>query len=361
MNYSDLTLQEKIGQMVMIGLKGNKINKRIEKMITKYKIGGILLFRKNFSTYNEMIDLVNDLKNLNKNNKVPLFIAIDQEGGRVTRFPSEIKKFPSANKLASLNNIDLITKSAKITANLLNKSGFNMNFAPVLDIKRFDNSHAIGDRCFADNKEDVSKYGISVMKEFQKHNILPVIKHFPGHGSTTTDSHFFLPIVKSSIEELEKEDLYPFIQAFKNDADALLISHLLIKNETGIFPASLSRKIIVNYLRKKYRYKGLIITDDLKMRSIRLLYGPIFAVKKAFKAGNDIILFRFNSIYEKKALNKIYKLAKHGKIKESHINRSTNRILKIKEKYNISDENLAEKINLENINNQIDEINAFFI
>ncbi len=358
MNYHDLTLREKIGQMVMVGLKGNHINKRIEKLITKYKIGGILLFRKNFDTYDQMINLVNELKELNKNNKVPLFIAIDQEGGRVNRFPSEIKRFPSANKLASLNNIETVIKSTQITANLLKNSGFNMNFAPVLDIKRFDNSHAIGDRCYADTKEKVSEYGIAVMKEFQKNNILSVIKHFPGHGATTTDSHFFLPIIKSNMEKLENEDVYPFLQAIKNDADALLISHLLIKHETGFFPASLSRKFIIKYLRKKYRYNGLIITDDLKMRSIRLLYGPTLAVKKAFKAGNDIVLFRFNSIYEKMALNKIFRLAKHGKIKESHINKSTNRILKIKEKYNISDKHLAQKIDLDIINNQIDEIKA---
>lgn len=356
MNPEELSIQEKIGQMIMIGLDTNYITERITKMISDYKIGGIILYRKNFSTYEQMLKLINDIKALNKNNKIPLFIAIDQEGGRVNRMPPEIKNLPSANKLASLNNIDLLINSTKITGNLLKKSGFNLNFAPVLDIKRFNSNHAIGDRCYGENKETVSKYGITVMKELQKQGIIPVIKHFPGHGATKRDSHYLLPVINSNIEDLQNEDMYPFKQAIKEGADALLVGHLLIKKTTGIYPASLSRKFITNYLRKKYRYRGLIITDDLKMKAVKLLYGPDMAVEKAFKAGNDIIIFRFNSSEEKRVIDKITNLVKKGKIKESQINRSVRRILKIKEKYNVSDEHIDKSLDIEELNKEIEQI-----
>ena len=296
MEIEKLSIQEKIGQMVIIGMDTNYITERIKTMITKYKIGGIILYRKNFNSYEKMLELIQQLKELNKDNKVPLFIAIDQEGGRVNRMPKEIQNLPPAHTLASTGNDELVKKSAQLTGKILKKSGFNLNFAPVLDIKNFSDEHAIGDRSFGDNKEAVAKYGIITMKELQNQGIVPVIKHFPGHGATSRDSHYFLPIIKKKIKDLENEDMYPFTQAIANGADCLLVGHLLINKATGLHPASLSRKFISRYIRKKYKYNGLIFTDDLKMRAVRFLYGSTNSVVKAFKAGNDIIIFRFNNI-----------------------------------------------------------------
>ena len=353
MDLKNLTLKEKIGQMVMIGMDTNYITERIKKMITEYKIGGIILYRKNFNTYQDMLKLISDLKNLNKENKIPLFIGIDQEGGRVNRLPPEVKNLPSANQLAATHNIELILESAKITGQILKKSGINLNFAPVLDIKRFESSHAIGDRCYGDNKEDVSKYGISVMKELQNENIISVVKHFPGHGATKLDSHTLLPVINTNIKNLQIEDMYPFEQAIKQGADAILVGHLLIKKLTGIYPASLSRKFITNYLRKRYKYRGLIITDDLKMKAIKLIYGADLAVEKAFKAGNDIIIFRFNKDEEKNAIEKVSKMVASGKIKENRINRSVKRIINLKEKYNLSDNMPEDNIDIDLFNSDI--------
>lgn len=360
MKLEELNLTEKIGQMIMIGLDTNYITERIKTMITKYKIGGVILYRKNFNTYTDMIKLINDLKNLNKENKIPLFIAIDQEGGRVNRMPPEIKNLPPANKLASLNNKETIINSTKITGEILKKSGFNLNFAPVLDIKRFDDGHPIGDRCYGKTKEEVVEYAIPVMKELQNQGIVSVIKHFPGHGATKQDSHALLPVINSSIKNLQNEDMYPFEDAINQGADAILVSHLLIPKITGIYPASLSRKFITTYLRRNYRYRGLVITDDLKMKAIKLIYGADLAVEKAFKAGNDIIVFRFNHSEEVRILEKITHLVKKGKIKGHRINRSVKRIIKIKEKYNITDE-LADGISdIENLNNKIEAIRNLF-
>lgn len=356
MKIKELSIKEKIGQMVMIGMDTNYITERIKNMIQNYKIGGVILYRKNFSTYQDMLNLIKNLKELNKENKIPLFIAIDQEGGRVNRMPKEIKNLPSANQVAKYGGERLVLKSANIIGKLLHESGYNLNFAPVLDINKYEKQKAIGDRSYSDDKKKVAKYGVATMKELQKNDIISVIKHFPGHGATKQDSHYFLPIINESMKKIESEDMYPFEQAIENGADALLVGHLLIRGVTGIYPASLSRKFITKYIRRKYRYNGLIITDDLKMRAIKLFYGPDLAVKRAFEAGNDIIVFRFAEEEEKRVLNKIEDLVVQGKIRENRIDKSVRRIIEMKEKYNISDSKEFYGVDIENINKEIEEI-----
>ena len=353
----ELTMQEKIGQMIIVGMDSNYITDRIKNLILKYKIGGLILYRKNFKTYQDMIKLINDLNELNSKNKIPLFISIDQEGGRVNRMPSEFENLPAANKIANTKDLKLVSEAASITGEILSGSGINMDFAPVLDIKRFKNNHAIGDRCFGDNVDDIIVYGITTMKMLQEKKVIPVVKHFPGHGATTRDSHYFLPIINKKIDKLENEDMKPFEEAIKKGADAIMVGHLLIRGETNIYPASLSKKFIVKYLRKKYRFRGLIITDDLKMRAIRFMYGSKLAVKKAFMSGSDIIVFRFGRREEEMAINQIYKLVKNGKMKEADINRSVNRIIKIKQKYGLFDRTKVKGVNsIEDINKRIDNI-----
>lgn len=357
MEIEELTIKEKIGQMVIIGMDTNYVTDRIKNMIQNYKIGGIILYRKNFSTYQDMLKLIKELKALNKENKIPLFIAIDQEGGRVNRMPKEIKNLPTANKVASFGGRDLVEKAAEITGKMLHESGYNLNFAPVLDIDRTENQGAaIGDRSFSNDKEIVAECGVAMMKALQKNNVLSVVKHFPGHGATKKDSHYFLPVINVPMKKIENEDMYPFEQAIKNGADAVLVGHLLIMGVTGIYPASLSRRFITKYLRAKYRYNGLVVTDDLKMRAIKFFYGSDLAVRKAFEAGNDIIVFRFNAEEEKRVLNKIESLVQTGKIKESRINKSVKRIIQMKEKYNISDTQEFEGINVKKVNKEIEEI-----
>ena len=356
MDIKELSLQEKIGQMIIIGMDTNYITDRIKNMILKYKIGGIILYRKNFNTYQDMLKLIKNLKDLNRENKIPLFIAIDQEGGRVNRMQKKKKNLPSANQIAIVGGEELVRASANITGQILRKSGFNLNFSPVLDIKRFENNHAIGDRSFCSNKEAVAKYGITAMKELQKNKVVSAIKHFPGHGATKQDSHNFLPVINEKIEKLEKEDMYPFEQAIKNGADVVLVGHLLIKNITGIYPASLSRKFIAKYLRMKYRYNGVIITDDLKMKAIKVLYGTKLSVRKAFEAGNDIIVFRYNNKKEVEVIEQIISLVKKGKIKENRINKSVKRIIDLKNKYEISDTEEIQGIEIEKVNKEIEAI-----
>ncbi len=356
-NIHELTLEEKIGQMIIIGLNTETAVKNLEEIIGKYKVGGVLLYKKNYhQNYEQMIELVNKIKTLNQKNKIPMFIAIDQEGGRVNRTPKEFKNLPAANKLVKKSEEeDLVKRAGEITGEILHKLGINMDFAPVLDIKRFDDNHAIGDRAYSEKVEEVSKYGIEYMQALQKNGVISVAKHFPGHGATKTDSHFHLPKIEEKMENLEKEDMQPFKKAIEHKVDGILMGHLKISKVTGKLPVSMSKRFITKYVRKKYRYNGLVITDDMRMKGVRIRYGKNNAVKKAFLACNDMIIFKYDN--DVGVIDKIIKLAKEDKLKMKRINKSVMRILKVKEQYELTDE-LIEKDEtfIEDINNQIEEI-----
>ena len=185
----NLSIEEKIGQMLMVGIGNPAYIEKVKRLILKYKIGGVLLYKQDYKNYKELNKIVNELRNLGKKLKVPMFIAIDQEGGRVNRMPNEFKNLPSANMLAKEG---LVEKASEITGKMLKSTGFNFNFAPVLDIKRFPDNHAIGDRAFSDNVEEVSKCGITYINGIKKYNVVPVIKHYPGHRSNNKRLTFFL-------------------------------------------------------------------------------------------------------------------------------------------------------------------------
>lgn len=393
-NLKNMSIEEKIGQKLIIGFDTNKdILPKIEYCIKNYKIGGVLLYKKNYKNCEDLIEKVQKIKEINKKySKIPISISIDQEGGRVNRLPPEIEKLPSSYELANIEksinskkisnlnlknaqklgnpedmqdmqNMEFITngkdenivsKSADVTSKILKDLGINMNFAPVLDIKNFSENHAIGDRAFSSNKEEVAKFGILEMKKMQENGIISVIKHFPGHGATKIDSHFALPIIKHKNGIMNSDDIVPFKKAIENGADTLLVGHLLIRKLTGMYPSTMSKKI-VNILRKDLQFKGVIVTDDMRMKGVKILYGKYRAIKKAFLAGNDIMMVKF--IENDKIYNKLKKLVEKKRIEERELNLSVERILELKNKYNISDDiTLNKTIDIEGYNTIIREI-----
>ena len=345
-----LTLEEKLGQMFIIRMQGKEITDDLKTLIKDYHIGGVSLYSKNYDSYEDMIDLINKLKELNsKYNKTPLFISVDQEGGRVNRLPKDFENTPSAKKISK--DKKYVKEVGSTIGEILNNLGINMNFAPVLDIQRFNDNHAIGDRCFGYNKDSVTENGIVMMNSLKDKNIIPVVKHFPGHGLAKRDSHFFLPIVKKEIEQ--SEDIEPFINAINLGADALMVSHLMIIKKDRFYPASLSKKIITDYLKNELNYKGLIITDDLKMKAVNLLYGYKKSSLKAIEAGNDIILIGadYNTVIT--CIDNIKKKM-NDSLKE-RIDESYDRIIKIKDKYKITDKT-KKKFKIEKFNNRINKL-----
>ena len=348
----NLTIEEKIGQMLMFGTNSSNIEP-ICNLIKNYKIGGVILYKKNYSSYKEMLEVIKKLKDANKDNKLPLFIAIDQEGGVVNRLPNDIENIKNIYDVSKKDNIDLIKEHADIISNILYNIGINMNFSPVLDIYNNSNSSVLDKRCFSDDVKKVSLYGSIYMNEIKKNDIISVVKHFPGHGITKLDSHYFLPYIFSYKKVLNRE-IIPFENAINEGCDAIMISHLIIRKLSGMLPCSISKRFITEYLREKYNYNGLIITDDLRMKLVDLIYGRI-SLKKAFLSGCDVILLKYKE-NDEKIFNMLYKYVNNENAIKN-INECVLRVIDIKEKYKIGNYNSFDVLKIDEINNLINLFN----
>ena len=343
----ELDVYEQVAQMFLVGIPNKKCIPDVINLIKDYSIGGVLIYRNNFSDLKELEKLINKLYKANSKNNLPLFIAIDEEGGRVNRLPFEFKNIPSAFKMSSKDN-----DTIKNTYNLLNENlhnmGFNMNLAPVLDLKNFEDGHCIGDRAFSSSPKRISEIVDIFLDVSKKNNILSVSKHFPGQGSVKTDSHMFLPRISSY-----QKDIVPFKHIIKNGCDALLVAHLLVRGKTGIYPASLSRKFIQKELREKLKYNGLVVTDELRMKSVSLLYGSKRSVKLAMLAGNDILCCKYHNRNIEKYIKMGAKLVEKGKLDPRP---SYQRIKDIKKKYKLKDEAFYQNINVDEYNKRIEKL-----
>ena len=352
---SRMTLEEKIGQMVICGLDGYTMDANTKKMIEDYHIGGFILFGENVKNSNQLITLVNSLKSTNLKSKLPLFLSIDEEGGRVSRMPAEFKKLPTNRVIGKANNENFSYKIGNTLGQEIKAFGFNMDFAPVLDINSNAKNTVIGDRSFGSNAQIVSKLGIQTMKGIQINDVIAVIKHFPGHGDTSIDSHIGLPSVNNDMDRLKRLELVPFDNAIKNGADAVMIAHILLNKIDSKNPASLSKIIITDLLRKQLHFNGLVITDDMTMGAILKNYNIGDAAIKSVNAGSDIVLVCHGSNNEIKVINSLKGAVTNGTISKNTIDESVYRILKLKLKYKLTD-NISNSIDVNKINNKINVI-----
>lgn len=347
-----MSLDEKIGQLVTMGFEGYTMDDNITNLIKEQKVGGVILFSKNVENSSQLLSLINSIKTNNAQNKTPLFVSIDEEGGRVSRMPKEIRKLPSNGVIGKRNDGDLSYKTGKIIGEELKSFGFNMNFAPVLDINSNPNNPVIGDRSFGNNTDIVKKLGIKTMEGLIQNNIVPVVKHFPGHGDTSVDSHIGLPVVNKDLTELNDFELIPFKEAIKNNVDAIMVSHILLNKIDSTSPSSMSKAVITDILRENLKFPGVIITDDMTMGAIVKYYDIGDAAVKSINAGSDIILVCHDYNNTLKVINSLKTAAQNKIITAQRINESVYRILKLKEKYNINNDTISS-VNIDEINNKI--------
>ena len=353
MNLNSLSIQEKVGQKFMFGINSHNIDIIID-LIKKYHIGGVILYKKNYDNYDEMLSVIKRLKDANRGNKLPLFIAIDQEGGRVNRMPSEFKNIKNIYDMSKKNK-DLLYDNGNITGMMLSRMGVNMNFAPVLDICENDAGNVLYKRCFYGDKDDVNDASRKYIKGLNNNNIISVVKHFPGHGISKMDSHFFTPYVRDYNKVLNKH-IKPFDNAISNGIDAIMVNHLVIKGLTEGLPASISRNFIDQYIRKRYNFDGLVITDEMNMITRNIIYKFNY-MKKVFISGSDIILIKIKDSSNAKIIDKYLKFLNNNSEYIDLLNDSVNRIANIKNKYNLNDDTSYVGCNVEEINNKIEKLN----
>lgn len=327
---NEMTLDEKIGQMVLSGFNGTDFNSELDTLINDLKVGGVILFSRNIKDSNQLKKLNLDIEEANKN--IPVFISIDEEGGRVNRLAKNIKTFESAKSIGDKGDIKYAYENGKEIGKTLKDHKINMNFAPVLDIYSNSKNTVIGDRAFGDNEKIVETMGIATMQGLKDEDVIPVIKHFPGHGDTEVDSHIGLPVVEKSIDQLYDFEFVPFKKAIESGADAVMVSHILMKQIDDKNPATLSYNLITKILRNDMKFSNVIITDDMCMKAITNRLSVEEASIKSIKAGSDIILIgsdigKTNSVIEKIKLE-----VEANEISEKRIDESVYRILKLKEK-----------------------------
>ena len=348
-----LTLEEKIGQRFIFGTNSNNIDD-VVKLIKDNYIGGVILYKKNYDTYEDMLSVIKKLKTANKKNKIPLFIAIDQEAGKVDRTPSEIHRLKNVYDVSKTDFV-LIKDHAKVVGQILSDAGINMNFAPVLDIYNNSGSKAIYKRCFFGDADDVYRCGKIYVNELVEYNVIPVVKHFPGHGSSRFDSHFMVPFVWNYQDVLSKH-MKPFEKAIDDGIDAMMIGHIAVRKLTKWLPASISNYFISRYLRGILNYNGLIITDEINMLKRTGIYSLMY-LKKALKAPSDIVLVKIKTYEEgKKILDKYKKL-----YQKERLDNTVKRILNVKDKYKINDKINYSGSDISKINDEIDRINDFVL
>lgn len=349
---SGMTLDEKIGQMVMSGVDGYTISDTTIDMIKNYHVGGFIILGENIKSANQLLDLVNSLKTANSGNNIPLLLSIDEEGGRIDRMPGEFKRLPANKDVGKVNNSEFSYKLGSIISEELNSFGFNMDFAPVLDINSNPNNPVIGDRSFGSDPDKVAKLGIMTMKGIGSGKIIPVVKHFPGHGDTSMDSHVGLPSLNHDIKRLEDFELIPFAQAIKSQADAIMVAHILLPKIDPKYPASMSKTIINDILREDLNFDGVVITDDMTMGAVTKNYNIGDAAVKSVNAGSDIILVCHGYDNEVSVVNVLKKAVQNGIITEERVNQSVYRILRLKGKYEINSKTV-ESIDISRINSKI--------
>lgn len=337
------SLDFKIGQMLMVGVSGTDIsqNSSILKDIKKGSVGGVLLFEKNIAGANSFNTLRKFTSDLSANSPLPLFVAIDQEGGLVNRLKVKygFPKSVSAQYLGGLGTLDSTKYYADVTAKILKELKFNVNFAPVVDLKIQGNPViSKNQRAYSNDPDSVAMHASKVVDAMRSAGVVSVLKHFPGHGSSRADSHLGIADVT---KYWSKKELVPYKRMLQNGkVDAIMSAHIVNRKlDAEGLPGTLSKDMINGLLRRELGFQGVVFSDDMQMHAITEYYGLEKALQLSILAGIDVLMFS-NNIQgsENRTVDTVHQLIKkmveEGVISEKRIDQSYDRIVKLKRKYN---------------------------
>jgi beta-N-acetylhexosaminidase len=322
---------EQIGQLFMLGFDGTTVPPEWAEVQTRYKPGGMILFARNLERPAQIVELTNSLQT--RSPHFPLLIAIDQEGGRVSRLPEGFTIFPPCGTVGACRSEELAYAAASVTAAELRAVGINMNMAPVLDVHSNPENPVIGDRAYGTEPQLVAELGLAAIRGLQGKGVIACGKHFPGHGDTSTDSHKELPVVKASAETLLERELPPFHYAIANGLAALMTAHVLYPALDAQRPATLSPAILTGLLRDQWGFEGVLVTDDLEMRAIMDHHGIGEAAVQALLAGADMLLICRDRARAVAAMDAVQEAVEKGTITRDRLEASVNRIMRLKQTF----------------------------
>ncbi len=330
---ASMTLEQKVGQLFFCAFRrdSNNVpitvwNETIENTMQQYPIGGVVLFGENIDTAEQTKQLITDFQN---HTTIPLFIGVDEEGGRVSRLHAsgklEVVEVPSAQKIGNTKDTKIAYDMASEMGKELVSLGFNVDFAPVADVNTNPHNTVIGDRAFSSDPIETGEMVIAFIHGLHANNISACVKHFPGHGDTTEDSHKGIAVAKHTLEEMQQSEWIPFKRAIEQGVDFVMTGHITTPNATtDNLPASLSYEMLTEQLRNHLHFQGIIITDALDMGAVTQ-YGD--ASFMAIKAGADMALMPFDL---EKSYAHLCDAVKEGIISEQELNEKVKRILSLK-------------------------------
>ena len=318
-------LKEKLYQMFILGTEGGNLDEALAN-----NVGGIIFFTKDIQSAEQFKTLITDIK---QKCKIKPFLSIDQEGGRVERTENIHggKKYLSA-KFAYEKGLKFLEKQTQEIAQELKSYGINLNFAPCIDTNTNPNNPIIGERAFSSNPDEVIEAEKIVSSTYRKNEIIPCVKHFPGHGDANSDSHLTLPIIDLSINEMERTHIKPFKSAIENKIDMVMVAHLHCTcfEKEGI-PTSLSKNAI-DYLRNNLKFEGITISDDMIMKGVAN-FGEVEACEMGIRAGLNMFIYRNCDDKTINIIEKIYQKAIIDEDLRKNIEKSYTKILNLKQKY----------------------------
>ncbi len=332
---ANMTLSEKIGQMIMIDYRdAQEMNFQLENILEKYQPGGFILFKSNIANYEQTNNFLSAIKSTND---IGMITAVDQEGGRVQRLDERVgfEKYPPMAEIGKTMDETKAFELGQKMGKELKEIGIDMDMAPVLDIFSNPQNKVIADRAFGTDSETVKKMSLAYADGLSSQQIISVGKHFPGHGDTSKDSHIELPVIEKSIEELKAMELIPFIEAVKRKLPGIMVAHIAVPKITGNnTPSSLSQVMINDLLRTELGYNGLIMPDSLKMKGLTNYFTSEDIYLRCISSGNDILLMPQDISV---AYNTIYQNIDSGIIPIERIDASVYRILSTKFDYGLLD------------------------
>jgi beta-N-acetylhexosaminidase len=338
---SQMPLADKIGQMMMVGFQGQSLAEppELSTLISAYYIGGILLLESNAHDPQQVAQLVTEAQDLSAQtgSHIPLFVAINHEGGIVVRITEGVTGFPGNMAIAATGRPDYAYTAAVLAARELRAMGINMNLAPVLDVNDNPLNPIIGVRSFGESPDLVGRLGKETIRGLQQSGIVAVGKHFPGHGSTVVDSHVGLPLIDKPVSELERVELLPYQMAIEEGVEAIMTAHVVVPAWEPVpnLPASLSAHILSGVLRDRMRFEGIIMTDSLDMGAITTGWGQAQAAVEAVKAGADVVI-SVGSFDDQVAIYQaLFTAVQSGEIAPVRVDESVLRILRVKYKYGL--------------------------
>jgi beta-N-acetylhexosaminidase len=285
---SPLALRKRIGQLLVAGFEGEQVPVELRAIAREFGLGGVILFARNIAEPEQVAELCHEAAALSK--ELPVWVSVDQEGGRVARLRAPFTEWPPMATLGRSGDETLAARFARALAVELRAVGITLDYAPVLDVHTNPKNPVIGDRALAEKAEDVARLGAAIVGALQEEGIAACGKHFPGHGDTSTDSHHELPIVEHPPERLREVELVPFRAAIQAGVASIMTAHVLVPALDEARPATLSRRIVTGWLREELGYQGVILTDDLEMKAVAASLGVPDAAVMALDAGCDGVL-----------------------------------------------------------------------